>query len=422
MELRLDRLLADLHDRTADILAAIDADPLLVKRQSGPLVLANASKALYTPLETHQLYAKGVVYRRDPYRLVSLPLIKIYNVGERGVTVAQLAELAQEPGVRLRFLRKMDGSLLQVFRAEGRVWFTTRGMLEGARWRFDERDDDCLPEFDYLAAARQMALQRSPALLDAPDLLEGRTLLFELIHPQARKVTNYGERAELVFHSAFDHRRFAYLDYDEVSRLGNRYGLAVVDALSPAGEGLGAQIDGLLALLAGTDEEGSVLCFEKPGEVVYRVKVKSPEYLQLMRLMAFCTYERTVELVESRPGVRTWADLQAVLQQQGSDRVPEEVLAFYRQHWDRYAAYLADLDRLRQWALARKAEIDAEVGGPAAQDPAAYRKAFAAKAVRLPYSTLVFAARDGRLDAARLRTAARTEAEAREALQTLGLT
>src|SRR6187402_3142786 len=115
MELRLDRLLADLRTSPADVLAAIDADPLLVKRESGGLVLANASQLLYTPQQQHQLYAKGIVYRRAPYRLVSLPLIKIYNVGERGMSAAELSSIAGEPDVRLRFLRKLDGSLIQVF-------------------------------------------------------------------------------------------------------------------------------------------------------------------------------------------------------------------------------------------------------------------------------------------------------------------
>ncbi|MGH7225662.1 MAG: hypothetical protein ACRELF_20790, partial [Gemmataceae bacterium] len=61
MELRLDRLLAKLRDNPADILEAIDHDPLLLKRESGPLVLANASQALYTPQQEHQLFAKGIV-------------------------------------------------------------------------------------------------------------------------------------------------------------------------------------------------------------------------------------------------------------------------------------------------------------------------------------------------------------------------
>ncbi len=421
MELRLDRLLADLRERPAEVLAAIDADPLLIKRTSGELVLANASKVLYTPQAQHQLYAKGIVYRRSPYRLASLPLIKIYNLGERDVTVADLASLGVEPGVRLRFLRKIDGSLVQVFRADGRVWFTTRGMLEGARWRFDEQDEDEVQDFDYLASARQMAQQCYPRLLDDPEVLQGRTLLFELIHPQARKVTNYGDRADLILLGCFDHERFAYLGHDEVRGLAERFGLTAVDALSPAGEDLAAQIDNLLGSLQGTDEEGSVVCFERGDEVIYRVKVKSPEYLQLMRLLTFCTYERTVEMLDARPNIRTWDDLKAVLQEQGRDRVPEEVLAFYRQHWERFQAYQADLERLREWALAECGRIDTEVGGKAGRTPGEYRRLFAALAVGRPYSGLLFAALDGRLDRERLRKAVRTDTEARAALEALGL-
>jgi hypothetical protein len=422
MELRLDRLLAKLRDGGEAILAAIDADPLLLKRTSGDLVLANASQLLYTPLEEHQLYAKGIVYRRDPYRLVSLPLIKIYNVGERNVTVPDLALLADEPGVRLRFLRKMDGSLVQVFRDGGRAWFTTRGWLEEANWPQEWGDDeDRGQEFDYVGEARRMAQLRYPRLLEDKDLLEGRTLLFELIHPRARKVTNYGELADLVLLGCFDHRRFAYLDHDEVRRLGEAHGLNVVAPLSPAGDGLAGQIDHLLSSWAGTDEEGAVLCFERPGEVVYRVKVKSPEYLQLMRLMAFCTYERTVEFLDARPHVRSWEELEAALQEQGNDRVPEEVLVFYRQHWDRFRRYLAGLERLRAWAEAARENAEAEAGGRAGRDAGAFRKAFAAVAVKAPYPGLLFAALDGRLDTGKLRKMFPNERDVAEALQRLGL-
>jgi hypothetical protein len=421
MELRLDRLLADLRERPAEILAAIDADPLLIKRTSGGLVLANAGQTLYTPQAQHQLYAKGIVYRRDPYRLVSLPLIKIYNVGERDVTVSQLAELGREPGVRLRFLRKVDGSLVQVFRADGRVWFTTRGMIEGARWRFDEREEDGVPDFDFLASARQMAQQRYPKLIEDPEALQGRTLLFELIHPQVRKVTNYGERADLIFLSCFDHERFAYLGHDEVRRLAERFGLSVVDALSPVGEDLAAQIDSLLGSLRGTDEEGSVICFERGDEAIYRVKVKSPDYLQLMRLMAFCTYERTVEMLDANPQIRTWEDLKGLLQAQGRDHVPEEVLIYYREHWECFQRYLAGLERLRQWALAEYSRLDAEIGGKEGRTLGAYRKQFAAKALGSAYSGLLFTALDGRLDLTRLRKVVRSDAEVEAAFQALGL-
>jgi hypothetical protein len=421
MELRLDHLLADLRRRPAEILAAIDADPLLVKRESGALVLANANQRLYTPQEQHQLYAKGIVYRRDPYRLVSLPLIKIYNVGERDVTVADLAVLADDPGVRLRFLRKIDGSLVQLFRADGRVWFSTRGMLEGARWSFEPDEEDRDPDFDFLGTARRLARERYPRLLEDENLLAGRTLVFELIHPRARKVTNYGERADLILLAAFDQDRFAYAGYEELADLASRHGLTVVDALAPRGATLAEQVDALLASLAGTDQEGSVLNFERGGEVIYRVKVKSPEYLQLMRLLAFCTFERTVEMLEANPQLRTWAEFRTSLQEQGRERVPEEVLGFYRQHYERHAAYLADCERLRAWAERTCTELADRLGGAAGKERAAFRKAFAGLARSYPLSGLVFAQLDGRLDLERVRKSVRSPREAQEALTAVGL-
>lgn len=132
MRLRLDKLLQSLRDRQENILRAIDADPLLLKKVSGDLVLANASKELFTPQHEHQLFAKGVVYRRAPYRLMSLPLVKIYNLGERQVSLDDLHQLLDEGPTQPRFLRKLDGTLVQAFRHDERVHFTMRGMIEGA--------------------------------------------------------------------------------------------------------------------------------------------------------------------------------------------------------------------------------------------------------------------------------------------------
>jgi hypothetical protein len=421
MELRLDRLLNELRERPHDILAAIDADPLLIKRTSGELVLANASQLLFTPQAPHQLYAKGIVYRRDPYRVVSLPLIKIYNVGERDVTVSDLARLGEEPGVRVRFLRKIDGSLVQVFRADGQVWFSTRGMLEGARWRFDPEDEDRAADFDFVAQARRLAGERYPRLLEDGPLLEGRTLVFELIHPQVRKVTSYGGRADLILLAYFDSRRFAYAPYPEVAALGQAHGLSVVDALSPRGATLTEQVDDLLASLAGTDQEGSVVNFERGDEVIYRVKVKSPDYLRLMRLMSNCTYDATVQMLDANPHLQGWPAVEAFLQAQGRDKVPEEVLGFYRQHHERFTSYLNDLERLRQWAADVCRAIDAELGGREGKAPAAYRKAFAARASAYPMPGLLFAALDGRLDLSRLRQTVRSPQEARSTLAAVGL-
>jgi hypothetical protein len=419
MELRLDRLLTALRERTAAILEAIDRDPLLLKKESGGLVLANASQELFTPRQEHQLYAKGVVYRRDPYRLVSLPLVKIYNLGEHDVTAGDLADVLSDRAVRLHFLRKIDGSLIQVFRADGRVWFTTRGMIEGARGR-GEDPEESRPDFDYLGNARRLAEQQFPALFRDTALLDGRTLLFELIHPEAQKVTNYGDRRELILLTCFDRRRCEYAPYPRVAALAAEYGLPLVDALAPCGGTLAEQIADLLASLAGTDQEGSVLEFARDDAVVYRVKVKSPDYLQLMRALAECTYDRTVGYLDANPHLTSWDEFEAFLKGLGREAVPEELLPFYRQHYELFRSYLAHCEQMRCWALGVHDELSARLGDREGKGPAAYRKAFAGLAGAYPHSGLIFAALDGRLDLARIRKYFRTAQEARDALAALG--
>jgi hypothetical protein len=418
MELRIDRLLASLRSQTPDVLRAIDEDDMLLKKEVAGLVQANASQLLYTPQHEHQLYAKGIVYRRDPYRLVSLPLIKIYNLGEREVTVADIADISEEEGVRLHFLRKLDGSLIQVFADSGRLWITTRGMIEGARAQ-DAGDSDTRAGFDYLGHARRLLGLRAPGLVARPELLGGKTLLFEFIHPGSPKITNYGDREDLVLIGCFDGEHVRYRSYESLRHIGEEFGLTVVDAWTPAGEDLPRQLDHLLASLQGTDEEGSVLTFEKDGEVIYRVKVKSPDYLRLLRAMACCTYDAVLAILKEHPEIAAWSDLEAHLRGLGREAVPEEILPFYRPHFEHYHAFRTTCEAVRVEAhrilddLKKRMPADAEPG------TSAYRKAFAALAVPTPFSALLFKALDGQLDLDRVCLHLRSLDEAREKLTQL---
>jgi hypothetical protein len=401
-------------------LRRIDDDPLLVRRQCGELVLANAGPELFTPQEPHQLYAKGVVYRRNPFELVSLPLVKIYNLGERGVSVQDLAGLADEPGgSRLHFLRKLDGTLVQRFQHAGRVYFTTRGMIEGASGSQEEDAPVRVRGFDFLGTARRTAGRRYPVLLEPRPEFEGLTLAFEFLHPQTRVITDYKGREDLVLLAAFDRHEWRYRTYAEVLELARAHGLSAVDEFTPAGSNLGEQLDGLLASLAGTDQEGAVVTIEHGHRVVYRVKVKSPDYLRVLKLVVTCTYDRVVGMVAEHPEWAGWADVEAHLRSLGREQVPEEVLGFYREHYEAHAAYLSDCERLRAWAAGVAAALMTEVAGGG--DRRQLRKAFAARAVKLPHPGLLFAALDGRLDAAAVRHSARTPAEAREMVGKLPL-
>jgi hypothetical protein len=423
MNLRLDHLLHELRTRGADILRAIDRDPLLLKRQSAELTLANAGPMLFTPQEPHQLYAKGIVYRRDPFELVSLPLVKIYNLGEKDVSVADLAGIAVGSGnARLHFLHKLDGTLLQRFQFAGRVYFTTRGMIEGGPC-YGAQDEDAperLKGFDFLGTARRIAREKYPALVEPRPEFENVTLLFEFLHPETRVITNYGTREDLVLLACFDRTDFRYRTFAELKELAAAHGLTAVDEFTPPGHTIGEQIEALLASLAGTDREGTVITIEHNHRVVYRVKVKSPDYLRVLKLVVTCTYDRVVEMIDAHPHWTGWPDMETHLRSLGREQVPEEVLGFYREHFDVFSAYLANCERLRVWAAEAAAHIRAEAEAEAGTgNDRLLRKCFAARAVKLPHKALVFAGFDGRLDLAAVRQFARTPAEAAEAVDGL---
>ena len=418
MELRLDRLLALLRDDTAGVLSRIDADPLLTKRTNGDLVLANASKALFTPAEPHQMFAKGIVYRRDPFRLVSLPLVKIFNLGERNVTahdIAALTDEARHSGVH--FLRKMDGTLIQRFQDGGRVYFTTRGVLEGVRYT-GAQDEDApgrLSHFDFLAETRAVAARQYPLLLDVVPEWDRFTLLFEFLHPETRVVTDYRDRRDLVLIAAFDKARVRYLPFRELTAFAEEHHLTGVGAYALHGHTLADKIDDLRAQLTGTDEEGTVLTVEHGDEIAYRVKVKSADYLRTLKLMVSCTYPRTADMLDARPEWTTWEPFESHLKSQGTESVPEEVLAEYRTHQETHLAYLRDCERLRTWAEAEAARIRRTL--PAA-DERATRKAFAEAVKAHPAKPLLFAAFGGKLTLRSARDFAPTPDDAATAVGT----
>ncbi|WP_020469272.1 RNA ligase [Zavarzinella formosa] len=408
MELRIDRLLARLKNDPEKLLAAIDADPLLMKREIDGLVLANATKELFTPQEERQLFAKGIVFERNPHRLVSLPLLKIYNLGERNVTVYDLAGLTAE-GASISFLRKFDGSMVQRFQHGGRVYFTTRGMIEGVTLSNPEPEN----HFDYLGAARQIASKQFPALLEAKPEWEGLTFILELLHPGGRVITDYGPREDLVLIAVFDRRETRYWTYREINQFAKEHGLSVTELIGVAGDDLPAQIEHMLSGIRGTDQEGSVINFETT-EVLYRVKVKSPDYLRLLKLMVNCTYSATVEILRSKADFPKWDEFQQFLQAQGTDKVPEEVLSVYREHYNRYASYREVCERLREWASRRADEVLATIPEG---DIRARRRAFAMAVQSEPLmKPLFFSAFDGRLTLEKVEGVFDTPEEANQAL------
>ena len=408
MELRIDKLLALLREQLEQILASIDADPLLIKRELNGLVLANAGKELFTPQAEHQLFAKGIVYRRNPYQLVSLPLLKIYNLGERNVTASDIERLTAE-GSRLAFLRKYDGTMVQRFQVEDRVYFSTRGVLEGIDLGFTEGSN-----FDYVSAARQIALEQYPLLANPSPELEGLTLVLELIHPDGRVITDYGDRRDLILLAVFDQRTHCYWPYSRLQAFADQHRLTLTDALNPVGTTLVEQIDALHASLSGTDQEGSVVVIESAEQVIYRVKLKSPDYLRLLNLMVNCTYSATQEMLDQYTPFPTWSEFENALQRLGTESVPEEVMGIYREHYEKASSYLRDCEVLRSWTSERAQQLRGEEA-----EPRLARKLYAQRALAERHAPLLFAAYDGRLTVSKVREYVRTPEEAKEAVRQL---
>ena len=349
------------------VLATIFNDSLLLKREqelsNGKLILANASSKLFTPEEQHHLYAKGIVFfwKDDEYTLVSLPYVKMYNYGEREEATALANKLFEDPNITVVFNEKLDGTMIQTFstakiESEPKVLITTRGMIEGAPV------PNLDTHFDYLGTARALLEQQSPWALD-PILTKDRTYLWELIHPEAKIITDYGQEQKIVLTGAVDYsyRQPRYLTRKELEELSLNTNTALSKKYTLKGKTLYEKLKNLQADLQGTDLEGSVLTFESK-EVLHRIKVKGDDYIKLVRISRYCTYANTVAMIEEfksvGEGVSSWEDLQTLLMKRGSNLVPEETLVFYKQYYEQYSEYIASTQKI--FDLVRELYIDVE--------------------------------------------------------------
>ena len=416
-ELNIESLFQKLSTHTEEVLGKIHGDEMLMKKtpDSGPcshLVLANASKILFTPEQEHQLLAKGIVYTTDPWRVVSIPYLKMYNYQERSDVFDLANEMAARPDINVRFNEKLDGTMIQLFSTVGlgleqdKVMITTRGMIDGWSHKPAREDQATDNMFDFLGEARRILNRQSPDVLD-PQKIAGWTLIWEFIHPGSRVVTNYGDRMEVVLTGAVDFRAGPprYITRSELESLAQTLGAPVATEIELSGDTLDERIDDLSKYLAGTDREGAVVTFEgktadgRPA-VLHRVKIKGGEYLRLMRLFANCTYNQTRLYVESDTSLQTWDAFKELLMKQ---QAPEEVLAAYKTHFENWLDYRRGCEVILADAKAALDEYLTSNPMPdhdAADDYRAWRRDFAkwVMANTQPLNWLFFAAADGKLD------------------------
>lgn len=326
--LDLDHLLGKLAAHEQEILRLIDEDPHLKKRENPKtgLIIANSAPTLFEPEFEHQLYAKGIVYRRSPeYALVSLPLVKMFNHTLRAHSDATSRKLEQDDSVRFVFPEKLDGTMVQLFVDAGRTYLSTRSILEGS---------DLKEEAEYVGLARTLVTHLYPKLAEGEGI-EGLSLTFEMIHPKTKQVTSYGADQRMVLLAVFDHTRHVYWSNAHMRQWASEHGVEVALPIIEDDD-FARGVDRLHELLT-TDPsvpEGSIVCFERGDAVVHRVKVKTAEYLRQFSMRYKISMKTVTNTLWNQPDLQVWDVFLAHLIEENLSE--EEVEAFYRAHFDAF--------------------------------------------------------------------------------------
>jgi uncharacterized protein YaeQ len=348
--LELPELLGRLREHERDFVALIDDDPQLKRRRgglNGGLVIANARDELYRPEKLHQLLAKGIVYRKATLEVVSLPLVKMFNHDRCPASDAVSRQIIERGGHRITFPEKLDGTMVQLFDADGIVWLGTRSTLEG-------------PE-----ESPQLQLARSVLTRDAPDLLRpgtaGKcTLVFELVHPQTRQITRYGARESMVLVAIYDRLQWRYWRTADVIAFAKEHNLERPALLLADCETdiLESEIQRLRTVLAGNTvlPEGSVVCFENEVQILHRVKVKMEAYLLRLSARSRITLKTVTQRIWHCPELHDW---EAYRRQVAPE---EELETLHKEHHDAVVMWLSRMKARRQSAETTAATFESEKG------------------------------------------------------------
>lgn len=316
-------------------------------RENGGLKLFNAGTMLiYEGYQPEQEYLKGLICYESPegLKIIAPCFRKFYNLGEKPENDQKFYQLLQEPDIVVNFFEKIDGTNIRfyVHPETGEIKAATRGMIDGGKDP-DEEGFGEAANIHFGQESLKIAQEQFPLVLDK-DLLERFTPIFELIHPQNRIVTDYGERRDLVLLAVFDKKNGCReLTRQELEKFAVKYGLHLVDTLRVSSSKWDEILKELQQSWEGTDKEGAVVTVERKREVVFRIKVKSKEYLELMRARKSCTLNKTLELI-SELQTTTWEDLKNKIHERFPN-LPEEVIMGYETYYQVIESYNTEMAR-----------------------------------------------------------------------------
>lgn len=433
MNLNILYLLNELSKNTNEILNLIHKDEKITKRYCPVLNLyiANASKELFTPEKQHHLYAKGIIYTINDsnFELISMPLLKIYNFGENQDVKTHVMEMISTNNVESIYLYKADGTCVQRFVYNNKVVLATRGMIE----TIAETDE----QKQYFKWAREIIATKYPNI-DNPDYLKAGTSIFELVGPENQIVTFYPEwdlimtgyckvgtnhkdffglLGDLV-NNAFKFPLIEYWPHHEVVGYSEKHNFGrPINKLYAFGNTIEEQIQSINKLFSSTDDEGSVIQFEKKDDqgitrVIGRVKAKTDNYRQLLKIMSGCTYEKIAEIIMTDlVKFKYWDRFEDHLKSFGAEKFPEELMQNYKLYfndfWDHYGRCKLFLEKIAKDTnqIIDKNKIKFSFGYHeelVLDKKSRAEFANAKEAIQHPYKGCLFAQLDGTLTMARV--------------------
>lgn len=307
-----------------------------IREDNGNLKLFNAGPRLiyegYTP--EHE-YLKGLICQispKDGIKVVAPCFRKFYVLGEKPHIDQKFYRLTQQSDIIINFPEKLDGMNIRfyVHPETGEIKAATKGMLDGS----DEPDEDGFDRVTTIHFGQEslkIAQEQFPQILDK-ELLTRYTPIFELIHPKNRIITDYGNRRDLILLAVFDKQHGCReLTRRELVVFAEQYGQHLVGNYEVKSSNLDETLKELQQQWDGTNKEGTVVTVEQNGEIAFRIKVKSKEYLKLMWAMKFCTLNKTIELIDEWR-VNSWEDFKSKIHERFFN-IPEEVMMGYETYY-----------------------------------------------------------------------------------------
>lgn len=202
--------------------------------------------------------SRGIVFEKETGKLVAVPMVKFFNLGEDGYNLNDLPL-----SLDYQIFNKWDGSLIIVFWHNDKWNFATKGSLKS----------------DQAKMAEELFLKNQMTLDD-----KNLTYLFELVGPENQIVVRYKEPELILLETIHRETLECNTKFSKIPDVSSS--LHTLEDLM-----------GFCETHSDPDMEGFVIVFSNG----LRVKIKTQEYLKLHRIMTRLSPKNILENMVSEP-------------------------------------------------------------------------------------------------------------------------